>query len=407
MLSESDTRPDAASVESGERTVLLDVAQAARQGELPPSTLIDEYQVLATMGSGGMGTVYRAFHRRLHKVVALKVLHRAEEASLRRFQREMTLQARLSHPNICPVTDSGVSVDGRHYLVMDFIHGAPLSKLFLDGELTPQRAARVLAKVARAIAYAHERGVLHRDLKPDNVLVDEAGEPHVVDFGIAREMSSETPVTAAGVAIGTPYYMAPEQIRCQPDRFGPCTDIWAIGAVLFHIVAARPPFYGATHLDTLRRAVTEPLPALVLPTGGLAPEDLDAICRRCMAKEPQDRYRSAVELADDLESFAHGDPISIRPRGALARVGWALRRHRKLLAASGAIAAAAACALGALVAAGSAGLARVAQQAADGDALGAVSAQRAALIGVAVLGLLFVGGVGLLVVRGVMLRRRP
>ncbi|GMV41149.1 MAG: hypothetical protein AMXMBFR64_28650 [Myxococcales bacterium] len=393
MFSAGDTHPDAASLASAERTVMLDVAQA-RSGDLAPSTLLDEYQILDTMGSGGMGTVYKAFHRRLHKVVAVKVLHQAEEASLRRFQREMTLQARLSHPNICPVTDSGVSADGRHYLVMDFIRGAPLSKLFLDGQLTPVRAARVLAKVARAIDYAHQRGVLHRDLKPDNVLVDEAGEPHVVDFGIARELSSETPVTAVGVAIGTPYYMAPEQIRCQPDRFGPWTDIWALGAVLYHLVAARPPFFGATHLDTLRRAVTEPLPSLALPKGGSAPDALDAICRRCMAKEPGGRYKSAGELADDLDAFAEGDPISIRPPGLLSRIGWALRRHRRLLAGAGLIAGAAAAALGVLAAVAVAFLGATGAGGAP-DAAG----PRVALVGVAVLGVVFVAGVAGLVLR--------
>lgn len=342
-----DTSPD---VPGPERTVLLDVAHRPHPGELAPSTQINEYQILETMGSGGMGTVYKAFHRRLHKIVALKVLHRAEEAALKRFQREMTLQARLSHPNICPVTDSGEFEGGRHYLVMDFIRGKPLARAFLDGEVTPVRACRVMAKIARALHYAHERGVLHRDVKPDNLLLDEAGEPHVVDFGIARELSSETPVTAAGVAIGTPYYMAPEQIRCQTDRFGPWTDIWALGAVVFHLVAERPPFLGGTHLDTLRRAATEPLPALTLPSGGLAPADLDAICRRAMAKEPADRYRTAAELADDLDAFADGEPISIRPRSHLARLRWAARRHRRVLLVAATATVAAGMALGGLAA---------------------------------------------------------
>jgi serine/threonine-protein kinase len=283
------------------------------------------------MGSGGMGTVYKAFHTRLHKVVAIKVLHRAEETALRRFAREMTLQARLSHPNICPVTDSGVSRAGRDYLVMDFIPGRPLSKLLGDPALTLERLATIVARVARALHYAHGHGVLHRDIKPDNVLVDDAGEPHVVDFGIARELSSATPLTAAGVAVGTPYYMAPEQIRCMNEQFGPRTDIYALGAVLFHAVSGAPPFRGGTHLDTLRRAVSDPVPPLRLPDGSPAPADLESIVRKAMGRDPEDRYDTAANLAADLESFAAGEPISLRPARRIERARWLVRRNRRAI----------------------------------------------------------------------------
>ena len=326
---------------TGERTVLLQGRVRTAPGEgagetAVPSDQLDEYQLLEKMGSGGMGTVYKAFHVRLHKVVALKVLHKTGGAALRRFDREMTLQARLSHPNICPVTDSGVAENGRHYLVMDFIDGVPFSQLIEERGLSLPALARILAKVARAIHYAHERGVMHRDVKPDNVLVDELGEPHVVDFGIAREVSSDKPLTAAGVAVGTPYYMAPEQIRAESGQMGPRTDVYSLGAVLFHAVAGRPPFYGATHLDTLRRALTDPVPPLRLSDGGSAPLDLEALCHRAMARDPSDRYESAAAMADDLEAFADNEPISLRPIGRFRLAVWYLRRHRRVFKYGGA-----------------------------------------------------------------------
>lgn len=275
---------------------------------------IDEYRVIQLLGKGGMGAVYKAFHLGLRRVVALKVLHEeSAPTALQRFDREIQLQARLRHPNICPVFDCGVTPDGRHYLVMDYIEGRPLSKLIRDRRLDFVALAHLMAKVARAIHHAHQNGVLHRDLKPDNVLVSTGGEPFVVDFGIAKEVdSSATPITRVGQTIGTPYYMAPEQIRGDAEKLGPTTDVYAMGAMMYHAVAGQPPFRGTNEIETLRMAITQAAVPPKSPENLPIPTDFCAIIMRCLQKDQALRYPSALSLAEDLERYVDDEPVLAR-----------------------------------------------------------------------------------------------
>ncbi|NUN15760.1 MAG: serine/threonine protein kinase [Myxococcales bacterium] len=291
---------------------------------------IDEYRVIQLLGKGGMGAVYKAYHLGLRRVVALKVLHEeSAPTALQRFDREIQLQARLRHPNICPVFDCGVTPDGRHYLVMDYIEGRPLSKLIRDRQLDFSGLAQLMAKVARAIHHAHQNGVLHRDLKPDNVLVSSGGDPFVVDFGIAKEVdSSATPITRVGQTIGTPYYMAPEQIRGDAEKLGPTTDVYAMGAMMYHAVAGQPPFRGTNEIETLRMAITQAAAVPKSPENLPIPTDFCAIIMKCLQKDQALRYPTALNLAEDLERYVDDEPVLARPLSGYEVVRRALARNR-------------------------------------------------------------------------------
>ena len=280
--------------------------------------------MIREIGKGGMGAVYLARDEALGREVAIKVSRATSRSSPEgraRFDREAMLMARLDHPNIVTIYDMGEQ-DGSFYIVLEYVDGGDLSRRLRDRAWPPDEAARLVATLARAMDYAHSRGILHRDLKPSNILFDKDGTPKITDFGLAKligEQQEDAADTAEGTIMGTPSYMSPEQARGEIRRIGPATDIHALGAILYELLAGRRPFEGGTLAEMLmqvREYQPEP-PSRWRP--GL-PRDLDAICLKCLEKEPERRYSTAAALADDLERFLAGKPITARPPGAWDRL---------------------------------------------------------------------------------------
>jgi WD40 repeat protein len=303
-----------------------------------------EYELLSVAGRGGMGVVYRARHVRLGREVALKMVASpvlAGESAARRFRAEVEAMAGLDHSNIIPVYECG-EVDGQAYYTMKFIEGGQLTARMRDDSWAQPDKIRLLVKVARAVEHAHRHGVLHRDLKPSNIMVDAAGEPYVCDFGLARRLEGDSSLTLSGAALGTPEYMAPEQAGGQKGQATTLADVYSLGAMLYELLAGRPPFRGSNALETMRQVMDdEPLsPSTVVRH---ADRDLETIALKCLAKEPARRYASAAAMADDLERWLRHEPITARRPGAIERARKWLRRHPAqatviaLLAAAGAV----------------------------------------------------------------------
>ncbi len=321
------------------------------------ATAVPGYQILGVLGRGGMGVVYKARQTGLDRVVALKMIPGdgpAEVSSLVRFRAEAQAVARLRHPNIVQIYEVGElpsadGLPGRPYFSMEYLEGGSLARRLARELPTPRQAAELLETLARAIHHAHERGVVHRDLKPGNVLLDRDGTPKVSDFGLARRLAGDgssggvSAQTQSGDVLGTPGYMAPEQAAGNSKDVGPAADVYALGAILYECLAGRPPFEGRTAVETLHRLLQEdPEPPARLRPG--LPRDLETVCLKCLEKDPAKRYASARALADDLRSFLAGEPIQARPAGATARLTrWARRRPTvAVLFAVGAVALAAA-----------------------------------------------------------------
>jgi len=271
-----------------------------------------DYERVEAIGHGGMGVVYKARHRRLGRFEAVKMIAGSGTPRDReRFRFEAEAAATLDHPNIVKVYGVGER-DGQPYLAMEWIDGQTLAAALPELRRDPRAVAGVVAKVARAIQHAHRRGILHRDLKPANVMLDAAGEPHVLDFGLARRLDTEGSQSVAGVA-GTPQYMAPEQARGERG-LTTAVDVYGLGAILYEALTGRPPFVGRDVFAVLRQAQDETPPPPSAVVSGVDP-DLEAICRKCLERDPADRYRLADDLADDLERWLRGEPISARPAG--------------------------------------------------------------------------------------------
>lgn len=287
------------------------------------------YQIVQEVGRGGMGTVYLARDTKLDRRVALKVLHFGDDSGgrlARRFLREAKIAATLSHPNLCPVYDAGEQ-DGLLFLTMPFLEGETLAaKLKREGSLTEADAARIAARIARALGVVHRAGIIHRDVKPANVMIG-GGEPIVLDFGLARrDASLESVVTEPGLLLGTPAYIAPEQIGGDPDAMGPACDIYALGAVLYQMLTGGIPFTGAS-AEILRQVLTRPPDPPSRRRPGLDPR-LEAICLTALAKDPEARFPTMDAFADALEAFlAHDRPeprvriLSRRRAGRLVLLG--------------------------------------------------------------------------------------
>jgi WD40 repeat protein/predicted Ser/Thr protein kinase len=282
---------------------------------------IADYEVLREIARGGMGVVYEARQRSLNRIVALKMIKpgQLDGEGVARFYAEAESAANLRHPNIVAVYEVGrADADGQHYFTMDYVAGPSLLELVRKQPLEARRAAEVVAKVARAIQFAHERGVLHRDLKPSNILIGEDGEPRVTDFGLAKRIDHDSQLTIAGAVVGTPNYMPPEQARGEHDQVGPRSDVYSLGAVLYECLTGRPPLVAARLADTLALVINEePLPPSRLSPK--VPHDLETICLKCLQKEPARRYATAGELTDDLERFLRHEPIRARPIGFVER----------------------------------------------------------------------------------------
>jgi eukaryotic-like serine/threonine-protein kinase len=284
---------------------------------------IPGYDVEALLGRGGMGVVYKARHRRLNRLVALKMLIAGAHAGLAeqaRFQREAEAVANLRHSNIVAVYDVG-DHDGCPYFTMELLEGGTLAQALAGTPQSAGQAAALLIALSEAVQVAHEAGIIHRDLKPANILLTADGTPKVADFGLARRSEAAPELTWSGARIGTPSYMAPEQVIGKTGSIGPAADIYALGALLYEMLTGRPPFRGESAADTQRQIVDDE-PVLPSRLNTKVPRDLETICLKCLSKEPQRRYTSAAALGDDLRRFEDGRPIQARP------VSWAERSWR-------------------------------------------------------------------------------
>ncbi|HEX5489960.1 MAG TPA: protein kinase, partial [Candidatus Udaeobacter sp.] len=292
-------------------------------------TSLGDYELLEEIGCGGQGIVYRARQKSLNRTVALKVVstgRRTGQPRLTRFRLEAETAASLDDPNIVPIYEIG-ECDGSCYFSMKLVEGAPLDQLVRLELLPVRRTADLIAKLARAVHYAHLRGILHRDIKPGNILVDGKGEPHLTDFGLARLTEAESTVTRTIETLGTPSYMAPEQALGNNNQLTSVTDVYGLGAVLYHLLTGHPPFAGGTTYDTIRLLLeTEPRqPRLWNPK---IDRDLTTICLKCLEKDPHRRYASALALAEDLERWLNHEPIHARNAGIFTRASKWVRRNR-------------------------------------------------------------------------------
>jgi serine/threonine protein kinase len=281
--------------------------------EAPPPLQVPGYEILGEIGRGGMGTVYRARQNSLDRLVALKTVPLGKWADsselLTRFRREALVMARLRHPNIVQIYDIFES-ENHAILVMDLVEGGSLDRKVQQKPLSIREAAGIAAILARAVHYAHEKGILHRDVKPSNILLTPEGEPKISDFGLAKQLDTDINTTTSGMIIGTPAYMAPEQARGEQSKFGPSLDVYGLGGVLYFLLTGRSPFQGASGLNVLHR-ITEEDPVSPRQVNPETPKELEAICLKCLEKDPARRYDSAAALADDLERWLRGEPLTI------------------------------------------------------------------------------------------------
>ncbi len=327
-------------------STFAEAAQESLTGSLLERRRVGGYELLGEIARGGMGVVFRARQIRPEREVALKVIAAGELASPRmieRFHAETQAAARLDHTNIAPIYEVGQE-DGWHFFSMRLIEGPTLGQEIAGRPLPLRRAAGLMAKIARAVHHAHQRGVLHRDIKPGNVLLDAAGEPHLTDFGLAKILEADSDLTLTHAVLGTPAYMAPEQASGQTRDVTVAADVYSLGAVFYEMLTGTPPFSGPSAAALLRKIVEEePVAPSVARHHQARPprfagaklerldgatRDLEVVCLKCLEKEPGRRYASAAELADDLERWLRNEPIQARPAGPWERLHKWGRRNR-------------------------------------------------------------------------------
>ena len=278
------------------------------------------HELLQEIARGGMGIVYKARQVNLNRVVALKMILTGQLAGsddIKRFYIEAEAAAKLDHQGIVPIFEVGQH-EGQHFFSMGFVDGQSLAARLAAGPLPAREAAQLVHDVAKALQYAHEQGVIHRDLKPGNILLDAGGKPRVTDFGLAKLAKVDSELTGTGQILGTPSYMPPEQASGKTDQIGPAADVYALGAILYCLLTGRPPFQAASAMDTLLQVLgQEPIPLRQL--NPQVPVDLETIALQCLNKDSSRRYESAKQLAEELERFLEGRPILARPVGTLER----------------------------------------------------------------------------------------
>jgi TRAP transporter TAXI family solute receptor len=299
---------------------------------LEPSEFGD-YELLEVIGRGGMGVVYKARQIKMDRIVAVKMIRAGRLASdedVQRFYTEAQAAGKIDHPNIVTVYEVN-QIDGHHFFSMDYVEGEDLAALLKKGLLKPKRSARYLRDAALAIHAAHETGVLHRDMKPANILIDEDDRVLITDFGLAKHIDKNEGLTETGMTLGTPNYMPPEQAAGDLRMFGPHTDVYSMGAILFVMLTGRTPFRS----DSIARTIFDVIhtePPAPRSINKNADVDLETICLKCLAKEPANRYASAAELAEDLDRFLNDQPILAKPTTQMQKC-WNWLSHVPLVAA--------------------------------------------------------------------------
>src|SRR5213082_723662 len=290
---------------------------------------LGHYEILEEIGRGGMGVIYRARQEHSRRIVAVKriLAHQVNShETLVRFRREAEAVSSLDHPNILPIHDISESEEGLPFFSMKYATGGSLRAAASALRNKPRECVQLMAKVARGIAYAHGKGVLHRDLQPGNILLDENGEPMVSDFGLAKWLDQTSEITRTLETLGTPGYIAPEQTECPADKLTCAADVYSLGAILFYLLTGRPPFVGPNVLYVIHQAAATPAPRLRSQAPSLH-RDLETIVARCLEADPKARYQSAGALAEDLEHWLRHEPIQARRTGVFTRGRKWVRRN--------------------------------------------------------------------------------
>jgi serine/threonine-protein kinase len=303
---------------------------------------LGDYVLIEEIARGGMGVVYKGRHLALKRIVAIKMIlsgAMATPAERARFRRETEAAANLDHPNIVPIYEVR-DENGMLYFSMKLIDGGNLTERADEFRHNPRATARLVACLARAVEFAHGRGFIHCDLKPSNILIDRAGQPQITDFGLARRASGESSLTASGAILGTPSYMAPEQASGQRGAVGRATDVYGLGAILYELLAGRPPFRTGTMMETVVQVLErDPVPPREYDAE--LPRELETICLKCLEKLPEDRYSTAQELAEDLDRFLQGE--AVEATGTFQRLRRWTRREPEVVSRVGGLAIVAIC----------------------------------------------------------------
>lgn len=295
----------------------LSQCKIEQSGSLPSA--LGSYEILAEIDRGGMGIVYRARHKELNRIVALKVIRSgelADEHEIARFRREAQIAAKLVHPGIVPIFEVG-QCDGRIYYTMAYVDGLPLSDPGAIEPLSIANKVRLVFQITQALEYAHQQGVSHRDIKPSNILIDSRGDPILIDFGLAKFDYGDSDLTHSGATVGTPTYMAPEQLELNRQIDFRIADVYSLGAVLYYLLVGRPPFVGPTSFDVMIQ-LKDRQPVSPSRLNRKVDRELDTICHRAMEKTSTDRYRSAAEFGRDLASWLAGAAISSPTKSPMA-----------------------------------------------------------------------------------------
>lgn len=288
-----------------------------------------DYELLQEIARGGMGVVYKARQVKLNRIVAIKMIlagRFAGDEDVRRFRSEAEAAAQLDHPGIVPIFEIGEH-QGQYYFSMGYVEGESLAAKVARGPLPFQEAAELVRMVCEAISYAHKHGVIHRDLKPANILLDQDGRPKVTDFGLAKQIETDSSLTRTGQILGTPSYMPPEQASGKVTS-DPTADVYSLGAVLYCLLAGRPPFQASNAMDTLLLVMDQqPIsPRRLVPS---IPVDLESICLKCLEKDSSQRYASAADLAKDLTCYLNGEPVEADGSSTLRRAWYAMLRETR------------------------------------------------------------------------------